>query len=200
MNEEPRRNWDERYQTADLPWDSGIRSRELARVIEEFRIAPCRAVELGCGTGTNAVFLAEQNFQVTGLDLSPTALEMAKQRAASANVNVQFLAADLTQFDRDLEPFDFLFDRGCYHCARKENLAGYLETLKKLSRPGSRYLVLAGNANEQNDQEGPPRVHEQEIRTDLDGLFDFEMIREFHFEDAGGNQGPLGWSCLLKRR
>ena len=114
--------------------------------------------------------------------------------------SVQFLVADLTQFDLDLEPFDFLFDRGCYHCARKENLPGYLETLKKLSRPGTRYLVLAGNANEQNEQEGPPRVHEHEIRADLGELFDFEMIREFHFEDAGGTQGPLGWSCLLVRR
>ncbi len=198
MNEEPRRNWDERYQTGDLPWDSGIRSRELARVIEEFRIAPCRAVELGCGTGTNTVFLAEQHFDVTGLDLSPTAIKLARQRAETANVNVQFLVADLTQFGRDLEPFDFLFDRGCYHCARKENLAGYLETLKKLSRPGSRYLVLAGNANEQNDHEGPPRVNEDEIRADLGELFDFEMIREFHFGRRRRHPRPLGLVVFAK--
>ena len=194
------RNWEERYQSGDLPWDSGIRSRELARVLEEYRIAPGRAVELGCGTGTNAVFLAEQNFEVTGLDLSPTAIEQAKRRAEAAGVIVDFRVADLVRLEIDLEPFDFLFDRGCFHCTRQIDLAGYRETLTRLSRPGTRYLLLTGNANEQNENGGPPRLRDDEIRSDLGDLFSFEHIREFRFEDAGGQEGPLGWSCLLTRR
>jgi methyl halide transferase len=197
---EPQRDWDQRYQTGDLPWDSGIRSRELARVISEGEIAPCRTVELGCGTGTNAVFLAEQHFEVTAFDLSPTAIERAKQRAEAAHVSVHFLEADLLKFNLDLEPFEFLFDRGCFHCARKVDLAGYRETLKKLSKPGTRYLLLTGNANEQNEHEGPPRLQEQEIREDLSELFEVDFLREIHFEDAGGLEGPLGWSCLMTRR
>jgi cyclopropane fatty-acyl-phospholipid synthase-like methyltransferase len=157
---EPNRDWDQRYQTGDLPWDSGIRSRELARVLSEQKIAPCRAVELGCGTGTNAVFLAEQKFNVTALDLSSTAIEHAKRRAEVAGVQVEFLVADLVQFELDLSPFDFIFDRGCFHCARKVDLAGYLKTLEKLSRPGTRYLVLTGTPNDKNAHEGPPRWRE----------------------------------------
>ena len=197
---EPQRNWDERYQTNDLPWDSGFRSRELARVLAERAMAPCRAVELGCGSGTNAVFLAEQGFDVTGIDLSPTAIDRAKERASLAGVNVRFLAADLLQFQEAVEPFDFLFDRGCFHCARKVDVSAYRTTLKYLSRPGSWYLLLTGNANEVTETEGPPRLTEQDIRQDLEDLFEIQEIREFHFEDAGGTEGPLGWSCFLIRR
>lgn len=198
---QPQRNWDERYKTGgELPWDSGIRSRELARVLKEKGIAPCRAVELGCGTGTNAVFLAEQGFEVTAIDLSPTAIDLARKRAESAGVQVQFFAADLADLKLDLKPFDFIFDRGCFHCVRQDNLEGFRETLKKLSQPGTRYLLLTGNANEQNEHEGPPRLHEHEIRADLEDLFEIEFIREMRFEDAGGVDGPLGWTCLMTRR
>jgi SAM-dependent methyltransferase len=196
----PQRNWDERYQTGELPWDSGIRDRELARVLREENIAPGRASDLGCGTGTNAVFLAEQNFDVTAFDLSPTAIDMAKRKAEAANVNVNFRVADLVHFDLDVEPFDFVFDRGCYHCARDAGLTGYQETLKKLTRPGTRYLVLTGNANEQTEGQGPPRLTETQIRDELSGLFEIQFLREMRFEDAGGVDGPLGWSCLMTRR
>lgn len=198
--DETQQRWDQRYQTGDLPWDSQIRSRELARVLEERQIAPCRAVELGCGTGTNALYLAEQGFEVTAFDLSPTAIEMAQKRAEAANLDMTFQVADLVRFDSDLEPFDFLFDRGCYHCARKIDFDGYLKTLTQLSHPGTRYLLLTGNANEQNENQGPPRLHEHEIRADLGELFDFDLVREIHFEDAGGVEGPLGWSCFLIRK
>ena len=182
-----------------MPWDSGLRSRELARVLDSGLVSPGRAVELGCGTGTNSVYLAQRGFEVTALDCSPLALERAKQRAAQAGVSVDFVLADLCQFEKVLPPFDFVFDRGCYHCARRIDLAGFLKTLASLTRPGSRYLVLTGNANEQSD-EGPPRLHEHEIRADFEALFAIEFVREIRFEDAGGIDGPLGWSCLMTRR
>jgi hypothetical protein len=80
------------------------------------------------------------------------------------------------------------------------DVAGYRETLKKVSKPGTRYLLLTGNANEQTEHEGPPRLHEHEIRQDLEDLFELQFVREFRFEDAGGLEGPLGWSCLMTRR
>lgn len=197
--DETQQRWDQRYQTGDLPWDSQIRSRELARVLEEHPIAPCRVVELGCGSGTNALFLAEQGFDVTAFDLAPTAIDIAQKRAEAANLAIRFEVADLVRFDLDWEPFDFIFDRGCYHCARKVDLQGFRQTVMQLSRPGTRYLLLTGNANEQTD-EGPPRLHEHEIRSDWEDLFDIEFLREFHFEDPGGVEGPLGWSGLLTRK
>ena len=107
--------------------------------------------------------------------------------------------ADVQHFGAGLEPFDFVFDRGCYHCCRGVDLEGYRATLRHVTRPGTLFLCLAGNANEQSD-EGPPRVTEEQIREELGELFEIEQLREFRFQDPGGEDGPLGWSCLMVRR
>lgn len=192
-------DWDRRYREGDVPWDTNLPSRELARVLDEGHVPPCRTIELGCGTGTNAVYLAQRGFSVTAVDVSPVALDRARRRAEQAWVDVKFVEADITRLPDLGAPFDFIFDRGCYHCVRRANLPGFVATLEQISRPGTRYLLLAGNANEQT-AEGPPRVREHELRADLESLFTFQFIREFRFQDPGGTEGPLGWSCLLTRR
>src|SRR3954470_20139349 len=138
--------WDDRYEKGDTPWETGQPSSELQRVVAEVPIKPCRALELGCGTGASAVWLAQQGFDVTALDLSTSAIERARRRAAEAGANVRFLTADVLQPPPELAgPFDFVFDRGCYHVVRREDVKAYLETLRRLTRPGTLALVLAGN-------------------------------------------------------
>jgi SAM-dependent methyltransferase len=200
---EPR--WDQRYREGDTPWDTGVPSKELARVLDETRLAESRApqrlraIDLGCGAGTNAIYLAQRGFAATGVDGSAVALELARERAARAGVQVDWVLADVGALPPFPEPFDFVFDRGCYHCVRRANVAGYAASLARITRPGTRMLLLAGNANEQSD-EGPPRVHEHEIRAELEPLFVIDELREFRFDDPGGVPGPLGWSCLMTRR
>src|SRR5439155_8349298 len=107
--------WDNRYKGGDTPWDTGFPSTELERSLAEMQLPPGRALELGCGTGTNTVWLAQHGFDCTGVDLSPRAIARARQRADEAGVQVNFLEADLTALPDLGGPFDFLFDRGCYH-------------------------------------------------------------------------------------
>jgi hypothetical protein len=95
-------------------------------------------------------------------------------------------------------PFDLLFDRGCYHAARRIDQSGFMTTLRRLSRPGTRFLLLTGNANEQT--EGPPRMSDQEIRSELEPLFEIQFLREFRFEVPDPPEGFLAWSCLMTRR
>jgi SAM-dependent methyltransferase len=191
-------DWNQRYVEGQTPWDSGVPSKELIRVLDTEQIGPCRAGELGCGTGTNAVYLASRGFDVTAFDGSAVALEKGRAKAGAANVKVQFVEADLAHFTAVAGPVDFLFDRGCYHAVRRTDCAGFLATLKRLSKPGTRFLVLTGNANE--EKEGPPRLHEHEIRQDLEGLFDIHWIREFRFEVPDDAEGFLAWSCFMTRR
>ncbi len=191
-------DWNQRYAARQTPWDSGVASKELIRTLDEAGIAPCRAVELGCGTGTNSIYLAQRGFDVMGLDFSAEAIRRAADKAAQAGVRVAFLEADVCRFKEAVAPVDFLFDRGCYHSVRRTGIAGYLRTLERLSHPGTRFLLLAGNANEQT--EGPPRVYEHEIRVDLEGLFQIDVLREFRFEVPDPPQGFLAWSCLMTRR
>jgi SAM-dependent methyltransferase len=191
-------DWNESYVAGKPPWDSGLVSKELIRVLETEKIPLGRAVELGCGTGTNAIYLASRGFDVTGLDCASVALEQARKKADAAGAKVNFLEADLCRLELELEPFDFIFDRGCYHSVREIDIAGFLKSLRRLSRPGTWYLLLAGNANEEGP--GPPKVHEHEIRIDLESLFEIQFIREFRFEVTDPPEGFLAWSCLMTRR
>jgi SAM-dependent methyltransferase len=197
-------DWNERYANKDTPWDSGQPSKELQRVLSEYAIGPCPALEIGCGTGTNAVFLAQQGFRVTALDLSPLAIAQARQRATRAGTDINLLAADLFEPPDFGRTFEFVFDRGVYHSVRRAGLDRFLRTLASLTAPGSLYLVLAGNANEtEASDKGPPRVHAHELCAELGTLFDLIQLREFRFDGVvieGKPVQPLGWSGLLRRK
>lgn len=193
-------DWNRRYETADVPWDSGLVSRELRRLIESRDVAPCTAIEFGCGTGTNAVYLAEQGFEVTAVDLALPAINRAKLKAEEKKANVRFVCGDVTKLDEIAGPFDFIFDRGCYHCVRRAGLlGGYQATLKRLTKPGTRMLVLAGNPDA-GEEGGPPKVAASLLLAEFESLFRVERLAAFRFEDAGGVEGFLGWSCLMTRR
>jgi methyl halide transferase len=193
-------HWEERYRAGQAPWDTGRPSSELERTVAEERIAPCRAFELGCGTGANAVWLAQQGFDVTAVDISPLAIERARQRAAAAGVNVRFLQADVLNLPDLGAPCRFYFDRGCYHVVRRENADGFVQALERITEPGTVGLILTGNAREPHDP-GPPVVDEATIRRELGRVFDIVRLREFRFDVTPGvDVAFLGWSCLLRRR
>jgi methyl halide transferase len=191
--------WENRYVTGDTPWETGHRSTELERVIIEEKIGPCTAIDLGCGTGANAVWLAELGFDVTAIDISPTAIDRGRMKKASRGVRVRFLTGDVLDPPDDIGgPYGFFFDRGCYHIVRSVDLARFLKTLEHITAPGSLGLLLTGNSNE--PRTGPPVVSEEEIRTELGSLFEITRLREFRFDDVPGFPNrPLGWSCLLRR-
>ena len=191
--------WDSAYRSGRPAWDTGRPSSELVQAVAEGTLKPCRVVELGCGTGTNAIFLASKGFDVTAIDVAPTALRLAEEKARKAEVRVRWLLADVLSPPK-LEPFDLVYDRGCYHGVRQQNAARYVEALARLTRPGSRVLILAGNANEPRHY-GPPRVTEEQLRADFSKLFEFQWLRETRFDSADPQRpGALAWSVLLRRK
>jgi SAM-dependent methyltransferase len=197
-----RLQWDLPYQIkGQAIWDTGRPSSELKRMVESGRIKPCRAVEIGCGTGSDAIYLASQGFDVTAIDIAPTALNLAARKANQADVNVDWLLADILH-PPELEPFEFVYDRGCYHEVRQHHARQYVAALARLSRQGSKILILAGNANRDTYWRfaGPPRVREADIRSDFGPPFAILQLREFRFDAAPPQkQGALAWSILLTR-
>jgi methyl halide transferase len=192
--------WNDRYRDGNLPWDTGRPSSELQRVISEDGIQPCRALDIGCGTGTNSVWLAQQGFEATGVDLAPLAVERAKQRAHASGVKAQFVAADVLHLPDLGGPFAFFFDRGCYHAIRREAPDQYAPAVARQLASGGRGLILAGNAREPHDP-GPPVVTEEEIRIELGAEFTILDLHEFRFDEAPGvPERFLGWSCLVEKR
>lgn len=193
--------WDAAYRDGRKPaWDTGRPSSDMVSAVEKGTLRPGRVVELGCGAGTNAIYLAQRDFEVTAIDLAPTALAIAAKRAREAGVTVRWLLADVLAPPK-LQPFDCIYDRGCYHSLRKQSAAAYVETLRRLSKPGTLVLILAGNANEAQPRYGPPRVKEEEIRADFAKHFEIVELRETRFDSIDPNgKGALAWSVLLRRK
>ena len=203
------RDWNDRYATGQTPWDSGAPSLEMQRVVRDRAIAPRRMLEIGCGTGTNAVWFAQQGFEVTAVDLVPLAIDNAVARAKGAGVKVRFEAANLLDAAVTSQlaaggPFEFIFDRGVYHCLREENQPAILRAIHQLTGRGSLYLQLTGNANDPNPPgQGPPRVKAEELLAELGPSFELVQLREFNFDGVtldGAAFSPLAWSALWRRK
>jgi methyl halide transferase len=191
--------WDAQYRRGTPPWDTGRPAHELVRLVKEGLLRPSPVLELGCGSGADAVFLASRGFDVTAVDSSPTAIERARTRAECAGVLVRFVLEDVFTFVQTAhEPFDVIYEAGFYHFMRLENLDRYLDLLWRVTRPGTLYLTLAGSVGEQSEG-GPPQVSEDEIRRELGRLFELVELRPFRFESPRRREGYLGWSCLMRR-
>jgi len=149
------KDWNEAYKQDDTPWDTGITSKELEKALHEEVIAPCRALELGCGTGTNAIYLAKKGFDVTAVDISQLAIKKAGEKSEAARVKVRFMQAEVPNLRLHGEIFDFVFDRGCFHAIRQEDRQRFVKMLTGLTTEGSIYLMLCGNAREPRE-DGPP--------------------------------------------
>jgi SAM-dependent methyltransferase len=125
------------------PWDAvGVRE-DLREVLDSGRVTPQshpRAIDLGCGTGANAVYLAEHGFEVIGVDYSAVALAKAEARAAKAGVECRFVAADLTA-DLPVEgPFDLVLDFGTLDDLAPDGRRAMAANIARLTTAGAIFL------------------------------------------------------------
>ena len=195
----PDRDWDQIYRDPETPpWDTGRPSVQLQRLLDSGAVKPCRALDLGCGTGTNTLFLTQQGFEVTGVDLSEVAIQRAQEKARAAGIKTAFVCASVTALPGFGEPYEFVFDRGCFHTLATEQRGAFVAQLRDVTRPGSVYFLLCGNAKEPQDP-GPPTVSEEEIRATFSRDFEIEWIREFRFETVNMAKPPLGYAVLMRR-
>lgn len=167
------------YRSGDTPWDSGIPSAELVRVLDAGLLPGRPVLEIGCGTGTNAIAFARRGYRVTAVDYVDLAVQRARENARRAGVEIDFRIGDATRMDLG-GPYDVVFDRGVYHGIRTRELSAFLKLLERVTRSGTRWLCLAGNAKEPMVN-GPPVVSEREFRTELEPMFKILEVREFRF-------------------
>ncbi len=193
--------WDSDYRAAHPPiWDIGHAADELIRVVDSGEVRKCRAIDLCCGSGNDAIYLAGKGFDVTAMDVAPTALGQAEKKAQKAGVSVRWVLADVLA-PPALEPFDFIYDRGCYHVVRDQNLSAYLETIRRYSHSGTQLLLLASKRGSNPAEDGSTGVTEEELNFDFLPLFNLEWLREYRLESNRlGAAGPPAWAALMRRK
>ena len=131
------------YRYGSPPWEIGPRE-ELVRLVEEGRIAPGRALDLGCGSGANVVWLSQQGFDATGVDFASSAIGKARRAASEAGVSPRLLVGDLRRLDEcdGIDgTYDLLVDYGTLDDLSDTAREDYLRGVLPLTRPGTRFLL-----------------------------------------------------------
>ncbi len=121
------------------PWDTNITPPELLDFLEEHPTGS--ALDLGCGTGTNAITMAQRGWNVTGVDFASKAIYSARRKAARSGVQAQFLTQDVTKLDNLQKTFDLILDIGCYHSLDPQRQREYQNNLDRLLKPGGHFLL-----------------------------------------------------------
>ena len=162
------------YRYFRAPWDIGPRA-ELVALVESGRLQPCRAIDLGSGTASNAIFLAQHGFDVTGIDFAESAIALGRKRAQAAGVSAAFLVDDLTNLRHVTGTFDLLVDYGTLDDLSPKDRDLYMRNVLPLTHTGSRFLIYCF--------EWPPRWWERPYYSRL-ALDVGEVERRFgaHFD------------------
>jgi SAM-dependent methyltransferase len=183
------------YRSGRPPWDTGISPPELVAEIEgEHALPPGRALDLGCGTGTNGLYLARHGWHATGVDFVAHAIAQAEAKARAANAlpgSVRFLRGDTTRLEAlDLgEPYTLVFDLGCLHGIPSERRERYATGVARAAAPGALYLLYAFGPTKLGSRKAG--LTEDEVHALFAGAFDIERVE--HGSDRRGINSAWYW-------
>ncbi|MBI4569278.1 MAG: class I SAM-dependent methyltransferase [Planctomycetes bacterium] len=194
--------WDSLYRargTGRLPWHSGAAEPGLFDLVRNEIVSRCRALDVGCGQGTEAVFLALAGFEVTGVDISRQALSRAAKLARLLGAKVRLRRADALRLPFRAGAFGFANDRGCFHHVAPPDRARYAAEVARVLRPGGQ-LFLRAFSDRADPTRGPLCLTAKEIRAALAPHFDIASLRRYEGMGNGGPPSIPMWACLAKRR
>jgi SAM-dependent methyltransferase len=192
--------FEERYEAGDTPWDIGKPDFNLIKAVAATPIEPCKALDIGCGTGDNTIWLAQQNFQVLGVDASETAIAKAREKALQANVSCNFLVMDFLTGRIEQAPFGFAFDRGCFHAVKSDKERNsFAKNVNAHLKESGLWLTLVGNADEERHAPGPPQRSARDIVNAVEPFFEILSLCSTRFGSLRPNP-PRAWACLMRKR
>ncbi len=169
-------------------WDTGISPPELLDFIANH--PPGKALDIGCGSGTNVITLAQHGWQAVGVDFAAPAISIARTKARKAKIKVKFLSADATRLADIGEPFDLLLDIGCFHSLSADERQRYIQNLEYLLTPGGFFLQYTFF---KNADDAKPGVTNQDLHTLS------ESLSQVYRQDGMDKNGQTSiWLCWQK--
>ncbi|MGP8072373.1 MAG: class I SAM-dependent methyltransferase [Thermoplasmata archaeon] len=172
--------FDREYEGTPL-WDVGRPQGEIVR-LEEAGEVRGRVLDLGCGTGENAFYLAGRGHETWGVDFAPRAIDKARAKDHPPGVPVRFEVASALELTALAETFDTLIDCGLFHTFLDPHRPVYAAGVAAALRPGGRFFVLCFSEHEPTDWGGPRRVTQAELRSTFGELLRERWIRAADFE------------------
>jgi len=179
------------------PWDIGRPQKEIIRLAEDGELSG-RVLDVGCGTGENALFLAHLDFKVWGIDAAPNAIKKAKEKARKRGITVNFLVSDALKLPSLRTKFDTIIDCGLFHVLSDEERPIFAASLISVLLPGGKYFMLCFSEHEPGSF-GPRRVTQAEIRAAFSKGWKINYIREAEFETRFGPEGVKAWLSSITR-
>ena len=172
------------YPLEELGWELGKPRPILVEYLQKGLLPKGgKALDLCCGAGTNTVYLAESGFDVTGIDISATAIQIAKQKARRANVCINFLNESFIDLPFADDKFGFVYDMGCFHHVAVAERSRFIAGVHRVMREGAIYMLTCFSYR---NGQGWNHFTRQQIMDLFGGLFDLGEFRHYASLEGDG--------------
>jgi cyclopropane fatty-acyl-phospholipid synthase-like methyltransferase len=198
MSDSVHHDFDAMYRAPEAPpWDLGAPQPEVLRLADEgaFRGA---VLDVGCGTGENALLLAARGHPVTGVDGAATAVERARAKARERGVDATFVVGDALDLRALKQRFETALDCGLFHLLDDDERKRYAQSLGEAIGSGGQAHLLCFS-DEEPPGPGPRRVSEWDIKATFRGVFVLSAIRPARLESRAHPGGIRAWCATLTR-
>ena len=167
-----------------IPWNIKQPPKQLVKLVESRKVAPCSAVDLGCGVGNYAIWLATKGFKVTGIDFSKKAVELARKEAERVNVNCTFMVGDLTDTEfKSITKYKFAYDWEVLHHIFPDDRGIYIQNVVKILQKAATYFTVCFSELDQDfGGEGKYRKTPMDTMLYFSSEKEIEQILEANFE------------------
>lgn len=198
MGAQERTNFfEEAYRKGRAEWDVGIPQPAFVRAEEAGEIKG-DVLDVGCGTGENALFLASQGHRVWGIDIAPTAVERARAKASERGLSATFAVHSALELKGLGATFDAVIDCGLFHALSDGERVSFEKGLRAVIRPNGTYHMLCFSDKEP-DWGGPRRITQGEIRATFNKGWRIDYIRADLFRDKRHKDAGRAWFSSITR-
>jgi SAM-dependent methyltransferase len=192
-------SWEEAYKTTP-PWDIGRPQPAFVELVRIGELKKSTTLDVGCGTGENALFLAENGFSTAAVDLSTRAIDAARAKASQRKLKVDFRVANALSLDFDSSSFANVIDSGLFHTFNDNERIAFAREIARVLATSGGYYMLCFSDKEPTNWGGPRRVTIEEIEAAFSPLFNINYIKDSYFATRFHNNGGRAYLTSSTKR